>query len=411
MRMHKKEREAHIILEKHLPYYVELSFHDKAEFRKRVNLFIREMKFRGGKNFAIGYEHVVAVAGSAIQISFGNAKYILSTFSEIIIYEKVYQNPMTKNYHRGEVNPGAGIIVVSWEDFVYGYTTDEDNLNVGLHEMAHAYYFEIMKHREDYKNSYDLLSKFMFVSEYEILKIRKNKSTLFRNYAGENVFEFFAVSVEYFFEDGPEFREKLPKLYRQMCLLLNQDTADGMHRGFDYERYFDKIVISNSLPPKMDLSNLPNELSMRLMIKFSKLYFLGVFFGFVTFVSFMMDSYLVLEIMLFIDSIIIVVIAVISYSLKVFSTDTHLFLTYINLSGKKTFGIPLKGIVSVSMQKEIKGKYLITYRDSGTLKHIRTSTQSQQTRTNFERLIVRNNIMLKMDGMRLARIKSHKNHH
>lgn len=409
MRMHKKEREAHLILEQHLPYYVELSFRDKAEFRKRVNLFIREMKFRGGKNFAIGYEHVVAVAGSAIQISFGNARYLLSTFSEVIIYEKVYQNPMTKNYHRGEVNPAAGIIVVSWEDFVYGYTTDEDNLNVGLHEMAHAYYFEIMKNREDYKNSYDLLSKFMFVSEYEILKIRKNRSTLFRDYAGENVFEFFAVSVEYFFEDGAEFREKLPKLYRQMCLLLNQDTADGIARGFDYGRYFERIFIAKSLPPKMKKDELPNKLQMRLMIKFSKLYFLGVIFSFITLVSLMAGNFVLLELMLFIDATIIVIIAVISLSLKVFSTDSHLYLTYLNLSGKQIFGIPLKGIVSVSMEKEIQGKYLITYRDEGVLKHFRVSTNSAQTRKNFEQLIVTNNIMLKMDGMRLARIKSHKN--
>ena len=55
MRMQKKEQEAHKILEKHLPYYMNLSFVDKVEFRKRVNRFIRNMKFRGGKNFAIGF--------------------------------------------------------------------------------------------------------------------------------------------------------------------------------------------------------------------------------------------------------------------------------------------------------------------------------------------------------------------
>ena len=411
MRMHKKERQAHLILEKHLPYYVNLSLTDKAEFRKRVNRFIRDMKFRGGKGFAIGFEHIVAVAGSAIQVSFGNTKYILSAFYEIIIYEKVYQNPMTKNYHRGEVNPGAGIIVVSWDDFVYGYTTDKDNLNVGLHEMAHAYYFEIMKNREDYKTTYDLLSKFMFVSEYEILKIRKNKSTLFRDYAGENVFEFFAVSVEYFFEDGPEFREKLPKLYRQMCLLLNQDTSDGIARGFDYERYFEKIIISKTLPPKLDVKLTPSDLSMRLMVNAKLINFVLYILGMITFFSFIADNYLLLEAMIFIDAVAIVGFGVISYSLKVFATDTHLYLSYLNLYGKQIVGIPLNGIMSVSMQKESQGKYLINYRDNGVLKHIRTSTNSRQTRKNFERLLIINNIMIKMDGMRLTRIKSHKNVH
>ena len=408
MRMHRRERQAHQILEKHLPFYANLTLAYKAEFRKRVNRFIRSKTIRGGKGFKIEFEHVVAVAGSAIQVSFGNGKYLLSTFNTIIIYEKVYQHPITKNYHRGEVNPNAGIIVVSWEDFVYGYSTDEDNLNVGLHEMAHAYYFEVVKNRKEYISDYDLLSKFMFVSEYEIIKIRKNQSTLFRNYAGENVFEFFAVSVEYFFEDGPEFREKLPKLYRQMCLLLNQDTADGSARGFNHSKYFENTNILNFLPNKRDIKVNNGEFKMNILVK-ALLY--KTVFGIVllfTFSQTVLENILEFNTLLAVIGVLNVGLLIYKYTSKIFATNTHLFIVYYTAFGKQIKGIPFKGIVSVSMRREFEGDYLINYSDKGVLKHIKIGTNNRKAMYKFERFLIGKSIMFKFDGLRKPRIRSWK---
>jgi len=408
MRMHRMERQAHQILEKQLPFYANLNIAYKAEFRKRVNRFIRSKTFRGGKGFKIDFEHIVSVAGSAIQVSFGNDKYLLSTFNTIIIYEKVYQHPITMNYHRGEVNPSAGIIVVSWEDFVYGYATKEDNLNVGLHEMAHAYYFEVVKNRKEYISDYDLLSKFMFVSEYEIIKIRKDKSSLFRNYAGENVFEFFAVSVEYFFEDGSEFREKLPKLYRQMCLLLNQDSADKSARGFDQSKYFEKTVVYKTLPPKKDIILDSNKLKMTILVK-SYLYkvVFGIAFLF-TFADYILDTLLSFNVLLAIIGVYNIGLLILKYTSKVFATDTHLFIVYYNTFGKHIRGIPLKGIISVSMRREYEGDYLINYDDNGTLKHIKVGTNNRDSMRNFEKYLISKSVMFKLDGLRKPRIRTQK---
>jgi len=408
MLMHRRERQAHLILEKQLPFYANLSSAYKAEFRKRVNRFIRSKTIRGGKGFKLSYEHIVSVAGSAIQVSFGNDRYLLSSFDTIIIYEKVYQHPITKNYHRGEVNPTAGIIVVSWEDFVYGYSTKEDNLNVGLHEMAHAYYFEIIKSRNDYVTDYDLLSKFMFVSEHEILKIRKNRSSLFRNYAGENVFEFFAVSVEYFFEDGNEFRQKLPKLYRQMCLLLNQDSADRMARGFDYSRYFEKSVIVNKRPPKSDIVASNRELDMTISVKRNNYNAMSIVLVLAAIIQISISNIVAFIILIGIIGLLKIVLMVIKYTSEVFTTQDHLYIIYRNILGNYTIGIPFKGIFSVSMRREYEGYYLINYNDNGELKHIKINTTDSGAMRIFEKCMISNSVMFKLDGMRMPRIKSHK---
>ncbi|OYT11255.1 MAG: hypothetical protein B6I18_04790 [Bacteroidetes bacterium 4572_112] len=403
MRIHIREKEADKILENHLPFYAKLTSVYKAEFRKRVYRFIRNKTFRGGKDFKIKFEHIVAVTGSAIQISFGNDNYLLPKFNTIIIYEKVYQNPMTKNYHRGEVNPTAGIIVVSWKDFVYGYSTDEDNLNVGLHEMAHAYYFDIIKSRKDVVTNYDLLSKYMFISEKEIIKIRNQHSTLFRNYAGDNIFEFFAVSIEYFFEDGKEFRIKLPNLYRHLCVLLNQDSAEEKARGFNTNMYFKSTSIKTKFP-KNDKSkslniSLVNTVSS-LLIYASVIVIVMGLFTFST-LGFQYILWFILAIAVFATNFSYLQLS------KVIATNSHLFIIEKGFFRRKTLGIPYEGIITASIFS--LDKYIsIKYRDKDIIKRIIINPNGEKEMIEFERIMISKEIMLKMDGLRMPRIKSHK---
>ena len=170
----------HNILEKHNPYYRDLNPSLQKEFRYRTKLFTKAIRFRGGNGFKITDEHITAVSGAYIQITFGLSKYFLIDFDVITIYEKAYKSTITGMYHKGDVNP-QGAIAISWEDFVKGYETDEDNLNVGLHEMAHAWFFSISMNRFDEdSNTYDKLSKFIFLSEEEVVRLRNHKKSIFR---------------------------------------------------------------------------------------------------------------------------------------------------------------------------------------------------------------------------------------
>lgn len=408
-RIHKNERRADKVLRQYLPFYKSLPANFKPEFRRRVNLFIRDKTFRGGKGFNINFEHMVAIAGSAIQVSFGNKRFLMDRFHTIIIYEGVYQNPITKNYHRGEVNPSAGIIVISWKDFVFGYSTDEDNLNVGLHEMAHAYYFDIVTKREEIESEYDLLSKYLFVSEKEILKIRKNRSSLFRNYAGENVFEFFAVSVEYFFESGKDFREKLPQMYRQMCLLLNQDSAEKSFRGFSYTQYFNDTHIVKEMPAESDiiLPHWQSNVSVSNTEEILPTVFLTAFTIIILFIS--IFSLSPAAILFFVIGLALLIRQIIKMQTsRVFATDKYLYISRKDLSSIKVIGIPFNGIIAAEIDRN-ENSLSIKYNAGNKLKQIRLTPRSFGSRSQIERLLVLNNVMIKMDGLRVPRIKTHKN--
>jgi hypothetical protein len=63
------------------------------------------------------------------------------------------------------------------------------------------------------------------LAEVEAARLRAGNGRLFRAYAGTDQAEFFAVAVEYFFEQPGSFKTQLPELYACMCELLRQDPA------------------------------------------------------------------------------------------------------------------------------------------------------------------------------------------
>lgn len=214
----------------HFYYYTKLSQPERKIFLKRVNRFIENKRFIGRQSFEITGDVKLMVAASAIQISFGLRKYMFPSFRTIFIYPDIYINRFTLRYHRGEVNP-HGLIAMSWKHFLRGYEDYTDKINLGLHEMAHALFITIMK--RDYIDSDYLkyLRDVVKLSEQELLNYTEDFKSFFRDYASNNVQEFFAVAVESFFEAPNEFKKTLPILYNHLSRLLNQDPSENKYRS------------------------------------------------------------------------------------------------------------------------------------------------------------------------------------
>ena len=53
--------------------------------------------------------------------------------------------------------------------------------------------------------------------------MQEGEKNLLGDYAGTNYHEFWAVSVEMFFENPVEYKHHLPELYEAMACVLNQD--------------------------------------------------------------------------------------------------------------------------------------------------------------------------------------------
>jgi len=216
------------ILERNFYYYKQLNAKDKKKFEKRLKKFIISKNFLSGEEgFKITTEMKVLISATAIQISFGLPYISLVSFGKILIFRDKYYSPTTDHYHKGEVNPPLSMIILSWKHYLEGYITADDGLNVGIHEMAHAY------HMEDYmvNSEYDYLDRKTFndwhyLAKLEMDKIKSGENQFFRAYGATNTHEFFAVAVECFFEKPEEFKRKHIELYLTLKDLLNQDPLE-----------------------------------------------------------------------------------------------------------------------------------------------------------------------------------------
>ena len=213
------------ILERNFYYYKQLNTKDKKKFEKRLKKFILSKNFLSGEEgFRITSEMKVLVSATAIQLSFGLPYISLVSFGKILIFRDKYYSPATGHYHKGEVNPPLNMIILSWKHYLEGYITSDDGLNVGIHEMAHAF------HIEDYivNSEYDYLERkalndWNYYAKEEIEKIKSGENKFFRAYGATNTHEFFAVAVECFFEKPEEFKAKHLQVYLTLRDLLNQD--------------------------------------------------------------------------------------------------------------------------------------------------------------------------------------------
>ena len=204
-----------------LPYFGKLSDANKQRFLKRV------YNFRIGKSFHFhglnpSKEVEILVSAAAIQLSFGLKNYRLSFFKEIYILSDAYQAINAKEMFIGHVSPTG--IYISWKHFVQGFANYTDGVNVALHEMAHAFHHENFIQESgidwDFRQDFDKLPSIFGPLMTQAIVERRS---YLRGYAFTNFHEFWAVSVEYFFENPQGLKDNLPQLYGILCDTLNQD--------------------------------------------------------------------------------------------------------------------------------------------------------------------------------------------
>lgn len=165
------------------------------------------------------------ISCGASQIVFGlESRSSLTYFEKIIVYPDYYNSRYTHKMHKGEVNPGFRLIVFSWRGVREGLDRPDDGLNLLLHEFAHALWLEhkLMQHQYTVLDA-DLIENFEKLAEEEMHTLRAQENHFLRRYAFENIEEFFAVTVENFFERPREFSAQLPHLYAILTKILNQD--------------------------------------------------------------------------------------------------------------------------------------------------------------------------------------------
>ncbi len=213
------------ILVKYAINYQQRLPNDRSRMERIVATFVNDKDWMG-VGIEVKEEMKVMISACAAQLLVGHPDLVLEHFDKIIVYPNTYRNHRTGRMHEGEVRPATGTIVIAWDDFVNGYAHNHDAHNVGLHELAHAFWFENNNDNgEDGFLNATFLVRWNELAAAEIERIKAGLTSFFRDYAGLNEAEFFAVAVEYFFERPLEFRDAQPELYDLLCGLLKQDPA------------------------------------------------------------------------------------------------------------------------------------------------------------------------------------------
>lgn len=140
----------------------------------------------------------------------------------IKVYPAPYYSKFSKRFHKGETNPRAGLIALSWTGIAEGIESSSDGLNLIIHEYAHALWMEhAFTSYETFRN--DAADQFQKVAMEELRLAAEKEDHFFRDYGLTNFHEFMAVAAENFFERPEQFEKRLPHVYKAMVSLYQQD--------------------------------------------------------------------------------------------------------------------------------------------------------------------------------------------
>lgn len=202
-------------------YFNDLPEELKRRFVTRVHQFKSSKKFHY-IGLAGGEDTAILVSSSAVQVTFGLKNYHLTHFKDIYVLADAYHMDDDEELYIGHVAPDG--IYLSWKHFLYGYSNKNDNINVATHEMAHALLYNNFFAQYGIDSHFRLnYEKFSNSTGPILADVITNRRSYLRSYAFSNLHEFWAVSVEAFFENPKGLKENMPDLYVALCRVLNQD--------------------------------------------------------------------------------------------------------------------------------------------------------------------------------------------
>ncbi len=219
--LHTRQYDYDSLLTSYNPYYKSLSSEGRGRFLKRVLQFIDSKRFEY-IDLEADERIPLLISASAVQLTYGLDHFQLDYFKTIYIIKDRYTYGLSPTPFEGHVSQDG--IYLSWTNFMREFADYSDGQNVGLHEMAHALtYVNFTVHDGRDAGFHDGFVNFSAIARPIFERIKAGEITLLNAYAATNYQEFWAVSVETFFERSSEFKKQLPGLYTALCTLLNQD--------------------------------------------------------------------------------------------------------------------------------------------------------------------------------------------
>ncbi len=214
-------------LAKYFSYYNCLGANDKEKFLNRLTKFIKSKTFKIHDKQGFR-EMPILVSAAAIQLSFGMDNYLLPQFEFIHVYpEEFFRSNHSFDVLAGNVSGQS--INISWKHFLEGFQFPDDGQNVGLHEMAHAYYYQNFVCDESKDECFiSGFPQFNMCADKAFAQEQTPGNDLYSDYALKNFQEFWAESIEIFFEKPGHLKDRYPDLYGALKGVLRQDPLGNV---------------------------------------------------------------------------------------------------------------------------------------------------------------------------------------
>jgi MtfA peptidase len=215
--------ELHEKLTKHFPYYSLLTNAEKERFISRTLQFIAQKTFIIYAN-VIYHEMLILTSATAVQLTFGLKNYLLPSYTTIKIFPEEFVGLNPLRVLAGNVS--GSVITIAWNHLLEGAKNPSDGKNLGLHEMSHALSMEMMVHQKRKFKSWE--SSMDAVRDHfpYFIGIKKETTELYNENAKRNEEEFFAESIELFFEKPDALAKQFPTVYQILCSILNQNPKE-----------------------------------------------------------------------------------------------------------------------------------------------------------------------------------------
>src|SRR5881398_2201949 len=230
------------LIQRHVVFFHRLSASDHAELLGHVQVFLAEKRFEGCGGFAITDEVRVTIAAQACLLLLHRRTDYFPGLLTILVYpltyiveerrqvgEHVWEEGTVSRL--GETGRRMGSLVLSWGAVKHAATDPTDGKNVVLHEFAHQLDFEnyavdgvpALANREQQLSWREVMR-----TEFVSLRAADETGipTLLDTYGATNPAEFFAVSVQAFFERPCALRTYHPKLYTELRSYFQQDPVE-----------------------------------------------------------------------------------------------------------------------------------------------------------------------------------------
>src|SRR5438105_760950 len=239
------------IIKNNVAFFVRLSANDQAELLDHIQIFIAEKRFEGCGGLKINDEIRVTIAAQACLLLLHRKTDYFPRLFTILVYPSQYVVEQTRQIHDhaseegemvrlGETARQMGTLVLTWDAARAGAADAADGKNLVLHEFAHQLDYEneaadgapVLASREQQLSWREVMR-----TEFASLRAADDTGipTLLDTYGATNPAEFFAVSVEAFFERPAALRARHPKLYAELQRYFNQDplqySAERSVRG------------------------------------------------------------------------------------------------------------------------------------------------------------------------------------